>query len=121
MPLPEESPTPQTSLNGISTVSQRVPALPPPQRRRLSNSEQVLVDALNLVATQRPPTRPLRHPLPPYYRRRRRSVVHHRPKTPTLSPIRESGLSNPASPSRQNECTNSMALIAGNCSKTQIR
>lgn len=110
VPLSEE-----TVENNLSSRPPRLPALPPP-RRRLSN-EQVLVDALSLV--QRPVTsRPLRHQMPPYYRRRRRSVVHHRPKTPTLSPIRESGLSNPASPSRQSECGNSISLIAGSCSRS---
>lgn len=111
VPLAEE-----TVENNMQTPI--LPALPPP-RRRLSNNEQVLVDALSLV--QRPPTRPIRHQMPSYYRRRRRSVVHHRPKTPTLSPIRESGLSNPASPSRQNECSNSISLIAGSCSRSQPR
>lgn len=122
VPLAGEALGAATPENGVAAVSARVPALPPPQRRRLSSNEQVLVDALSLVA-QRPsaPARPLRHPLPPYYRRRRRSLVHHRPKTPTLSPIRESGLSNPASPSRQNECGNSISLIAGSCSNSQLR
>lgn len=100
----------------------RLPALPPPTRRRISAaSEQVLVDALTLMHRPHaplpsppppPPPRPVRHSVP-YYRRRRRSIVHHRPKTPTLSPIRESGLSNPASPSRQSECANTISVIGG--------
>lgn len=74
----------------------------------LHPSDQVLVDALSLLPLQTPPpSRPLRVPAP-HYRRRKRSVVHHRPKTPTLSPIRESGLSNPASPSRQSECAETL-------------
>lgn len=114
VPLPEE--TVETTPSVLPARPPRLPALPPPPRRRLNNNDQVLVDALSLV--QRPvPSRPLRHQIPPYYRRRRRSVVHHRPKTPTLSPIRESGLSNPASPSRQSECGNSISLIADSCSK----
>ncbi|XP_044735608.1 protein S-acyltransferase 21 [Chrysoperla carnea] len=33
-----------------------------------------------------------------YRRRRRHTILHNRPKSPTLSPIHESGLSNPTSP-----------------------
>nr|XP_023022139.1 uncharacterized protein LOC111510442 [Leptinotarsa decemlineata] len=102
----------QTNQDSIQTVNNLVPvscypevpqranmlpALPAPPRRRLI-SEMELANALSVLQQQQRCAS--RRPL---YRRRRRSVVH-RPKTPALSPIRESGLSNPASPSRQN-CT----------------
>ncbi|XP_066148635.1 palmitoyltransferase ZDHHC11 isoform X1 [Euwallacea fornicatus] len=80
-----------------------LPALPVPPRRRLI-SETELANALTLLQQQQ------RCGRRPSSRRRRRSVVH-RPKTPALSPIRESGLSNPASPSRQS------CAIAGSCTK----
>ncbi|VEN45841.1 unnamed protein product [Callosobruchus maculatus] len=70
------------------------PPLPPPRRRLISETE--LADALQALQQQQRCIGTRR----PLYRRRRRSAVH-RTKTPALSPIRESGLSNPASPSRQ--------------------
>ncbi|KAB0796386.1 hypothetical protein PPYR_10447 [Photinus pyralis] len=86
-----------------------LPALPPPTRRRIV-SDTELADALSILQQQQRigGRRPL-----PQYRRRRRSTAQ-RPKTPTLSPIRESGLSNPASPSRQT-CT--VAAIPGSCTR----
>ncbi|CAH1159278.1 unnamed protein product [Phyllotreta striolata] len=75
-----------------------LPTLPAPARRRVI-SETELANALAVLQQQQQRCGARR----PLYRRRRRSVVH-RPKTPALSPIRESGLSNPASPSRQT-CT----------------
>lgn len=86
-----------------------LPALPPPPRRRMI-SESELANALTILQQQQRIGN--RRPLP-QYRRRRRSTGH-RPKTPALSPIRESGLSNPASPSRQN-CT--VATITGSCTR----
>lgn len=85
-----------------------LPALPNPPRRRLV-SEMELANALTILQQQQ---RCQRRSLS-QYRRRRRSVVH-RVKTPALSPIRESGLSNPASPSHQN-CT--VAAISGSCTR----
>nr|XP_015833662.1 PREDICTED: uncharacterized protein LOC107397563 [Tribolium castaneum] len=92
----------------VSRRANALPALPNPPRRRLV-SEMELANALTLLQQQQ---RCGRRPLS-QYRRRRRSVVH-RPKTPALSPIRESGLSNPASPSHQN-CT--VAAISGSCTR----
>lgn len=86
----------------------RVPALaPPPRRRMISDIE--LANALAILQQQQRTMG--RRPLP-QYRRRRRSTVLHRPKTPTLSPIHESGLSNPASPSRT-----SVAAVSGSCTR----
>lgn len=87
-----------------------LPALPPVSTRRRLISESELANALNLLQQQQ--QRCNRRPII-QYRRRRRSVVH-RPKTPALSPIRESGLSNPASPSHQN-CT--INAISGPCAR----
>lgn len=76
----------------------QLPALAPPPRRRMI-SESELANALTILQEQQQRSGGRRPP--PQYRRRRRSIGH-RTKTPALSPIRESGLSNPASPSRQN-------------------
>lgn len=87
-----------------------LPSLPPPPRRRMINDVD-LANALSILQQQQRGGG--RRPLP-QYRRRRRSTGH-RPKTPALSPIHESGLSNPASPSRQN-CTVA-AIITGSCAR----
>lgn len=86
-----------------------LPSLPPPPRRRMI-SDVELANALSILQQQQRGGG--RRPLP-QYRRRRRSTGH-RPKTPALSPIHESGLSNPASPSRQN-CT--LAAVSGSCTR----
>ncbi|XP_019866477.2 palmitoyltransferase ZDHHC11 [Aethina tumida] len=92
----------------VSRRANALPALPTPPRRRLI-SETELANALTMLQQQQQRCGSRR----PMYRRRRRSVVH-RTKTPALSPIRESGLSNPASPSRQN-CT--VSAITGSCTR----
>lgn len=119
-PLPEDSACSNNeNSNSIQTISNLVPApaypnqrrsnqlpeLPAPPRRRII-SECELANALTLLQQQQQRSGG-RRPLP-QYRRRRRSTGH-RPKTPALSPIRESGLSNPASPSHQNCAVNTMA------------
>lgn len=95
----------------VSRRANALPALPIPPRRRLI-SETELANALSVLQLQQQ-QRCGSAGRRPSYRRRRRSVVH-RPKTPALSPIRESGLSNPASPSRQN-CT--VSAISGTCTR----
>lgn len=103
-------PVPSYPNNVTERSNLTLPSLPPPQRRRMV-SDIELADALSILQQQQ--QRAVgRRPIP-QYRRRRRSTAH-RPKTPTLSPIRESGLSNPASPSRQN-CT--MATIPDSCTR----
>lgn len=92
--------------NGARRLSP-LPSLPPPPRKRMV-SDAELANALSLLQQQQ--RGGSRRPLP-QYRRRRRSTSH-RPKTPALSPIHETGLSNPASPSHQN-CT--VAAITGSC------
>lgn len=87
----------------------RISALAPPPRRRMI-SDVELANALSILQHQQQQQRTMgRRPLP-QYRRRRRSTVLHRPKTPALSPIHESGLSNPASPSRT-----TVAAVSGSC------
>ncbi|XP_072398712.1 uncharacterized protein [Diabrotica undecimpunctata] len=92
----------------VTRRANTLPALPTPPRRRLI-SETELANALSVLQQQQQRCGPRR----PLYRRRRRSVVH-RPKTPALSPIRESGLSNPASPSRQTCTVSTLSATTGN-------
>ncbi|XP_045461990.1 uncharacterized protein LOC123672061 [Harmonia axyridis] len=94
----------------VSRRANALPSLPPLPRRRII-SESELANALNLLQQQQ--LRAVQRRPGNQYRRRRRSVVH-RTKTPTLSPIHESGLSNPASPSRQSCTVNS---ISGACTR----
>lgn len=118
-------PSPIQTISNLVPVSTEIhtrnqltlPALPPPQRRRMI-SDSELTSALTILQQQQQQhqqqqqTRCVaRRPLPQYRRRRRSNV--HRTKTPALSPIRESGLSNPASPSHQN-CT---AVAAASCTR----
>ncbi|KAF5304013.1 hypothetical protein FQA39_LY01798 [Lamprigera yunnana] len=100
-------PVPSVPSEGPGRIPLTMPALPPPPRRRIV-SDTELADALSIIQQQQRTGG--RRPLP-QYRRRRRST-NHRPKTPTLSPIKESGLSNPASPSRQS-CN--VAAVPGSC------
>lgn len=74
----------------ITTSNVTLPALPPPPRRKLRNSTdlQELADSLTFVQQPRY--------LPNNRRQRRKNVLRNR--SPTLSPIHESGLSNPTSP-----------------------
>ncbi|XP_065083487.1 uncharacterized protein LOC135705668 [Ochlerotatus camptorhynchus] len=88
-------------------VPPTMPALPPPARRKLKNTTddlQQLADTLVFVQhqqqQQQQPTT-IRIPVHPpssssYRRNRRKNVIRNR--SPTLSPIHESGLSNPTSP-----------------------
>lgn len=83
------------------------PALPPPTRRRIPNTADLeeLAETLAFAATQPSNTtntsyNPLQQRLPNInnvYRRQRRKHFL-RTRSPTLSPIHESGLSNPTSP-----------------------
>lgn len=79
--------------NRSASVS-ALPALPPPTRRQIhSVSLKELGDVLAFVQQPRRPMQPLRR----HYRRR--SIPQLRPTmSPTLSPIHESGLSNPSTP-----------------------
>lgn len=74
----------------ITSNNVTLPALPPPPRRKLRNSTdlQELADSLTFVQQPRY--------MPNNRRQRRKNVLRNR--SPTLSPIHESGLSNPTSP-----------------------
>jgi palmitoyltransferase ZDHHC1/11 len=85
-----------------------MPALPPPARRKLRNPTdlQELADTLTFV---QPPRFPLSNAS--LRRNRRKNVLRQR--SPTLSPIHESGLSNPTSPQ---PCRHACANAAAQCS-----
>ncbi|XP_053697927.1 uncharacterized protein LOC128744742 [Sabethes cyaneus] len=100
-----------TSVIRTTEAPLTMPVLPPPTRRKLKNTTedmQELVDTLNFVQhqqqqqqqqsnTQNLQPSTVRIPVHPSYRRsRRKNVIRNR--SPTLSPIHESGLSNPTSP-----------------------
>ena len=91
-----------------------LPALPPPSRRKMRNPTdlQELTDSLTFLQQQQHPRY-----LPNIRRQRRKNVLRNR--SPTLSPIHESGLSNPTSPQpcRHASCTIS---IPSNVCGTQI-
>lgn len=89
-----------------------LPALPPPQRRKIRTTEDIqdLADTLTLVQQQTTPSTIIRLSTPNVssnsifngvtgaHRRHSRRKQILRPRSPTLSPIHESGLSNPTSP-----------------------
>lgn len=111
LPVPSEHLKNQAVSSPIMSRSQ-LPALQTPQRCRLI-SELELANALTILKQQQEHRSHKNGKRPHLYRRRRRSMVH-RTKTPALSPIRESGLSNPASPSHQN-CT--VSAINSTCTR----
>lgn len=95
-----------------------VPSAPPPNRRKLKSPTdlQDLADTLSIIQ----PTSGIRLPPPPppnhqIRRQRRKNVLRNR--SPTLSPIHESGLSNPTSPQLacRHSCSGSISSI-GNTS-----
>lgn len=91
-----------------------VPSAPPPSRRKISSPTdlQDLADTLSAIQPSSgirvPPNHQIR-------RQRRKNVLRNR--SPTLSPIHESGLSNPASPQLacRHSCSGSISSI-GNSS-----
>lgn len=97
-----------TQTNGSSAIQQHVPALPPPTRRKILKTHttdlQELVDSLGLASStdQQNGSNNAGVRLPTgktatsYRRTRRKNVLKSR--SSTLSPIHESGLSNPTSP-----------------------
>ncbi|KFB38695.1 hypothetical protein ZHAS_00006095 [Anopheles sinensis] len=72
-----------------------MPVLPPPARRRLKGGCGE-VEQLPELLGDIPPARVPVHPPMSHRRSRRKNVIRNR--SPTLSPIHESGLSNPTSP-----------------------
>lgn len=90
-----------------------IPSAPPPNRRKMKNSNdlQELADTLAIIQPsnfQVPPMQSIR-------RQRRKNVLRNR--SPTLSPIHESGLSNPTSPQLacRHSCSGSISSL-GNSS-----
>lgn len=73
-----------------------IPSAPAPNRRKLKNSTdlQDLADSLSIIQ----PSTAVQVPTLQNIRRQRRKNILLRNKSPTLSPIHESGFSNPASP-----------------------
>jgi palmitoyltransferase len=85
-----------------------MPSLPPPSRRKIKNSNdlQELADTLAFVQNQSTLKMPV-------HRRSSRRKTVFRNRSPTLSPIHESGLSNPASPQPSRQ-TNKLKCLANN-------
>lgn len=109
-PVPCQPPPPSAISGSGDVIRQGVrsslsmPALPPPTRRRIASSPDLdeLAEAISFVQNthfvQTSPTNqtaPSRA-FPSINRRRRKNLLRNR--SPTLSPIHESGYSNPASP-----------------------
>lgn len=110
-------------------VPPTMPALPPPARRKLKNTTddlQELADTLALIHQQHPsnqqqqPATAIRIPINPSYRRsRRKNIIRNR--SPTLSPIHESGLSNPTSPQPcRHSCSPSISSLASGAALTNV-
>lgn len=100
------SPTPTINMrDDLSAGLVLPPHLPPPPRRKIRNPTdlQELADSLTFV--QQP-----RYPITTR-RQRRKNVLRNR--SPTLSPIHESGLSNPTSPQpcRHSNCTVAIPVL----------
>ncbi|CAO1384036.1 unnamed protein product [Diamesa serratosioi] len=92
-----------------------IPVLPPPTRRKIKSPTdlQDLADTLSFIqpSTVRIPVHTLR-------RNRRKNVLRNR--SPTLSPIHESGLSNPTSPQLcRHSCSGSISSLGNSSISTQ--
>lgn len=118
--LPTSAIRNETIVTSLSSYNQQqqytLPALPPPQRRKIRTTEDIqdLADTLTLVqqTTTTTPSTIIRLSTPnvsnsnifhsngiiTHQRRQSRRKQILRPRSPTLSPIHESGLSNPTSP-----------------------
>lgn len=113
-PLPGSSPNDNTSASTLvsppETHPGSVPSAPPPNRRIIKSSTdlQNLADTLSIIqpasGIRAPPNNQIR-------RQRRKNVLRNR--SPTLSPIHESGLSNPASPQLacRHSCSGSISSL----------
>lgn len=104
------------SNNGNNESLHSVPNAPAPNRRKLKNTTtdlQDLADSLSIIqpslAMQVPSIQNIRRP-------RRKNVLRN--KSPTLSPIHESGFSNPASPQLacRHACSGSIPSLANTAS-----
>lgn len=103
--LPTSAIRDELQLTTPSSESNVPPNLPPPPRRKIRNPTdlQELADSLTFVQQPR---------FPNNRRQRRKNVLRNR--SPTLSPIHESGLSNPTSPQpcRHSSCTVSIPSMS---------
>lgn len=105
-----------------SDIGVTLPILPPPSRRKIRNPTdlQELADTLDFA--QQPVS--VRFSSNPSFRRqRRKNFIRNR--SPTLSPIHESGLSNPTSPQpcRHSNCSGSISTTIGKsnvCGTTNV-
>uniref|UniRef100_A0A182M6H3 Palmitoyltransferase DHHC domain-containing protein n=1 Tax=Anopheles culicifacies TaxID=139723 RepID=A0A182M6H3_9DIPT len=97
---------PTSTIRGTAETSSPItmPVLPPPARRRLKGGgtgcveqlPELIGDITTPSSTSGSSVRGPVHPPMNYRRSRRKNVIRNR--SPTLSPIHESGLSNPTSP-----------------------
>ncbi|CRK92305.1 CLUMA_CG005860, isoform A [Clunio marinus] len=99
-----------TSSHYTNESSGTVPSAPAPNRRKIKNPTdlQDLADTLSIIQ----PSSGIRIPLNnPIRRQRRKNVLRNR--SPTLSPIHESGLSNPTSPQLacRHSCSGSISSL----------
>lgn len=103
--------TGDASVLSHESHSGSVPSAPPPNRRKIKNSTdlQDLADTLSIIQPSSgvrgiPPNHQIR-------RQRRKNVLRNR--SPTLSPIHESGLSNPTSPQLacRHSCSGSISSL----------
>lgn len=99
-----------TSVLSHESQSGSVPSAPPPNRRKIKSSTdlQDLADTLSIIQ----PSSGIRGIPPNQIRRQRRKNVL-RNRSPTLSPIHESGLSNPTSPQLacRHSCSGSISSL----------
>ncbi|XP_053674799.1 uncharacterized protein LOC128725104 [Anopheles nili] len=101
------------SSSSSSSPSITMPVLPPPTRRRLKGGASGGCEQLPELIADITPTsvRAPVHPPMGYRRSRRKNVIRNR--SPTLSPIHESGLSNPTSPQ---PCRHTYPAVSGTSS-----
>lgn len=107
---------PQKTVQTLSTTNQKsLPSAPAPNRRKIrqTNDSSELPDTFAVQSTsfQKTPVS--------MRRQRRKNVIRNR--SPTLSPIQESGLSNPTSPQLScRDCTKSITSISSICGHSNL-
>jgi palmitoyltransferase len=116
-PLPGANSNDNIESTAVQNEAQatEIPSAPPPNRRKMKSPTdlQDLADTLSIIQ----PTGGVR--VPPNHtvrRQRRKNVLRNR--SPTLSPIHESGLSNPTSPQLacRHSCSGSISSSLGSSS-----
>lgn len=113
-PLPGSNSNENIAAELTEVDANSVPSAPPPSRRKISSPTdlQDLADTLSIIQPSSGMRVPPNHQI---RRQRRKNVLRNR--SPTLSPIHESGLSNPTSPQLacRHSCSGSISSI-GNSS-----